>query len=247
MRSELVKIYQGTKFLCSEIKKPESVKHRFTDSLFSKYVLPKQGKVTVEPIDTVTALVKYAPIGKTAILNMANATSKGGGVERGAMAQEECLFRCSNLYTIADVFYPMRLDEFVYTKDVTFIKDVNYRSMSPVKVDVITIAALNLNPKHKQEFHLSEYGYPNNSLGIKTVTLEKICYMLDSAYKNRCTNIILGAFGCGAFKNDPTVMANLFKLVLSKYSHLFDNIVFAIINDRNSVGDNYQIFKTVLE
>jgi uncharacterized protein (TIGR02452 family) len=58
----------------------------------------------------------------------------------------------------------------------------------------------------------------------------------------------LGSWGCGVFDNNPTVISGLFLHILYKerYSSLFDNVVFAIINDHNSVGNNYEIFKSQL-
>jgi uncharacterized protein (TIGR02452 family) len=68
--------------------------------------------------------------------------------------------------------------------------------------------------------------------------------MLSLAIKNNTKNIILGAWGCGVFKNDPDVISKLFYkiLVIEGYSNYFDSVVFAIINDRNSVGNNFDIF-----
>ena len=59
------------------------------------------------------ALIKYCKCGKTAVLNMASSKRKGGGVENGSMAQEECLFRCSNLFTIQDNLYPIQKDQYI--------------------------------------------------------------------------------------------------------------------------------------
>jgi hypothetical protein len=49
------------------------------------------------------------------------------------------------------------------------------------------------------------------------------------------------------FDNNPTIISGLFLHILYKerYSSLFDNVVFAIINDHNSVG-MYEIFKSQL-
>jgi uncharacterized protein (TIGR02452 family) len=76
----------------------------------------------------------------------------------------------------------------------------------------------------------------------------KIKLMLSLAYLNNCDNIILGAWGCGVFKNDPQTIANFFHeiLVLEEYKYMFNKVIFAVINDNNSVGNNYEIFKNIL-
>jgi uncharacterized protein (TIGR02452 family) len=68
--------------------------------------------------------------------------------------------------------------------------------------------------------------------------------MLSLAAKHGVRNIILGAWGCGVFKNDPETISLYFHEVLVQecYSGLFNQVVFAIINDHNSVGNNFGIF-----
>lgn len=245
MREELVKIYQDTKQICSGIPVPKSEKFNWdTDEIYTNYNLTtkKAGNIIVEPMDTVSSLVKYSKSGKTAILNMASAKRKGGGVENGAMAQEECLFRCSNLFTISDDFYPLSEYQYIYTYDATFVKDVNYGIMQPVTADVITIPAINLNGSH------IDFSQPGFNDQYESVILDKMFWMINSAIISGCDNIILGAWGCGVFKNDPNIISRLFKEVLvGDLKESFNNVVFAVINDRNSVGNNYEIFKKTLE
>jgi uncharacterized protein (TIGR02452 family) len=68
--------------------------------------------------------------------------------------------------------------------------------------------------------------------------------MISLAAKNGVQNLILGAWGCGVFKNNPKLMAQYFSEVLvgEGYNLNFKNVVFAIINDHNSVGNNFEIF-----
>ena len=103
---------------------------------------------------------------KVAVLNFASATNPGGGVTRGASAQEECLCRCSGLYSSLnvpetwDLFYtphrkkknPIHNDDIIYTPSVTVFKTdtVNPALMQEkdwYKVDIITCAAPNLREK----------------------------------------------------------------------------------------------------
>lgn len=239
-KEELIAIFEDTKTRCSDIPSPISDKHNTKEGLvyFSEKLA---GEIVVEPLDTVSALTKYVNEGKTAVLNMASNKRKGGGVSKGASAQEESLFRCSNLFTIPDEFYPLEVDEFIYTKQATFIKNVDYSIIYPMDADVITVAAPNLNKENKH-FNLNDI-----SEGYEQIVNKKINAMLDCAASNNCKNIILGAWGCGVFKNEPAVMAKLFNNSLKTKRYFFDKVVFAVINDHNSVANNYEIFKNIIK
>lgn len=206
----------------------------------------------VTDVDTVTALSTYRMhhshndddnYARTCILNMASAKRPGGGVANGAQAQEECLFRCSNLFdNISSDLYPIKHDEAIYTEDVTFFKDSDYAyTHNPMVCDVITIPALNLNSKAKYDDLDLENNYDQ-------ITKDKIDLMLNLCYQRKVVRVILGAWGCGVFKNDPTKMATLFKEVIDeKYENAFDCVEFAVINDHNSVGNNFEIFENILD
>ena len=75
----------------------------------------------------------------------------------------------------------------------------------------------------------------------------KISEMLSMPKKQGCKNLVLSAFGCGVFKNDPSFVAEIFKYYLEYgFASYYENIVFAILNDKNSVGSNFEIFKKIL-
>ena len=69
--------------------------------------------------------------------------------------------------------------------------------------------------------------------------------ILNAAVSEGVETIILGAFGCGAFKNNPEVVALANKNVIKDYLHAFKNIDYAIYCGH---GDdrNYKIFDRVL-
>lgn len=206
------------------------------DEIKGPYLSETEHNIKVINCDTVSAITELVKLGKTCALNMASYKRPGGGVEGGARAQEECLFRCSNLiHNIPKSFYPLSDTTCLYTERAIFFKDVDYDYMEPVESDVITIAAFNLNN-----------GYPKDYINE---TLDKIRLMLTVPYNKGVKNIILGAFGCGVFGNKPDVMSSLFKKVLidEGYSSLYDNVVFAIINDHNSVGSNYEVFRNTFK
>ena len=72
-----------------------------------------------------------------------------------------------------------------------------------------------------------------------------ITRILDIALTNNNDVVILGAFGCGAFENNPGVVAAAAKNVVYKYIHAFRVIEFAVYcSPRDS--HNYDVFNSVL-
>jgi len=231
---KLINVFKDTKNYSIDMNKSVTTKHTFLDSVTIAVTPSIKNNILVVNSDSVTALEIVSKLGKSCVLNMASPSRPGGGVENGAKAQEECLFRCSNLFNvISNIFYPLVENQALYTKDAIFFKDVNYDYMDEIVSDVITIAAMNLN-------EICNY---DNSYYIDT-TKNKIKLMLSLAINNNVENIVIGAWGCGVFKNNPEIISNLFYniLVTNGYADLFKNVVFAIINDNNSVGDNFDIF-----
>lgn len=248
-KEQLIQIYQNTKLVCSDVAKPDSAKCIQVDYVGDIHSRKMEGNVIIEPMDTVSALIKYINPENTkgyqksnAVLNMASSKRKGGGVENGSMAQEECLFRCSNLFNIPDSFYPILQKEFIYTRGASFVKNSKYQVIIPVEADVITMPAVNLNKTHQDNLQNQD-----SVENYEEIMIEKIEKMFDIAAFHMCDNIILGAWGCGVFKNDPKVVAGFFNKVIEKKRMLFDNIVFAVINDNNSVANNYEIFKNTIK
>lgn len=237
MREYLIKVFDDT------IRRIDAGEYK-TDSIYcDKYNLTNhsisKGKnratITVDNDDCINIASKLSKSGFTCMLNMASYKRPGGGVKKGAMAQEEELSRRSNLiYGLPEEWYPLSLNDYIYTQNVTFFKDRHYQIMDPFDCDVITMAAVNLNGLDA----------PHN---YDEIMSKKISNMLYTPYENGCDNLVLSAFGCGVFKNDPHYVAGLFKTIMdSGFDTLYKRISFAILNDRNSVGSNYQIFKEVI-
>ena len=199
----------------------------------------RSAKIIVEENTTFSAARKYLS-GKTAVLNFANPVTPGGGVSVGATAQEECLCRSSNLYMclkaspFTDYYEYHRSredltfsDRLIYTPGVTVFKtDDDIPKLMPKRkwfqVDVITCAApYDVNYMDRAE--------------LKTLFKHRIQNIFEAALDNGVDTLILGAFGCGAFKNPPDVVAAAFHETIEEnsYDDLFDYIVFAI---KNTVG-----------
>lgn len=236
-KEELIQIWQDTKKAFDRFPmKIQSFKAK--SSLDARIRTSKPAVVKTinqDCIEVAKDLVTH--FGKTCMLNMASYKHPGGGVKRGAMSQEEELARRSNMMAGLELHeeqYPLAIDDLIYLKDVTFFKDGNYELINPFDCDVITLAAVNLNGLER----------PKNYL---TIMLAKIRSMFYYAKQEGCKNIVLSAFGCGVFKNDPLEVAEMFQSVIMEPGILygFDNIYFAIINDHNADNDNYKAFKEI--
>lgn len=219
---------------------PEMINASITNSMVytDDNIYNNNINIVVDNMSTTEAVSKYKNEHKLCVLNFASYKKPGGGFINGAIAQEESICHDSTLYNVLssekfDSYYEynnkntnngLYKNRAIYTPDVIFNGSVTI-------VNVITCAAPNLSifkgPKYKA------YDTIRN----------RIKFILDIAEKNNETELILGAFGCGVFKNDPEFVASTFKDLLysTNYYH-FKKVIFAIPG-----GINYDIFKKVFE
>ena len=194
------------------------------------------------------------------VLNFASSTSPGGGVENGASAQEECLCRVSILFPCLttqaawEKFYaphraapnPLHNDDIIYTKDVVVLKDDDYNVLSsPFRVDVITCAAPNLRESPSNRYNRNDgdavHISPEKLLELHVKRARKI---LSAAAANGAEVLILGAFGCGAFRNDPAVVAAAYQQVLPQFLNHFKTVEFAVYCSPRDLR-NYDAFTII--
>ena len=203
----------------------------------------------------------YAEQGlKTAVLNFASATNPGGGVTHGSSAQEECLCRCSTLYNCLntramwDGFYtphrrsgnPLHNDDIIFTPNVQVLKDDDYHPLAnPFAVDVLTCAAPNLREQPVNPYNPSDGEAKRISKDqLYRLHKQRARRILMVAALNEAEVLILGAFGCGAFQNDPTVVARAYNDVLAEFIHHFRTIEFAVYCPPYD-DSNYRAFITL--
>jgi len=204
---------------------------------------------------------------KVCVLNFASAANPGGGVVNGASAQEESLCRCSTLYWNLDTpemwngFYqphrkdrdPLHNDDCIYTPDVVVFKTDTHQPETMEEkdwfhVNVITCAAPNLREKPSNA-HNPMAGAKKVSITPKALLQlheKRLRRILDLAAMNQNEVVILGAFGCGAFQNDPNVVAMAMKKVIPEYLHVFETIEFAVYCTPKD-DSNYRIFHRTLK
>ena len=222
-------------------------------------LFPEAAKVIVTKSSSFDAARKYNNV---AVLNFASATNPGGGVVHGSFAQEECLCRCSTLYcnltekAMMDKFYTphrefgnaLHNDDIIYTPGVVVFKSDAYSNLYQNKtVNVITCAAPNL-----RECPVNKYNAEKNTTKIE-ISDEDLLKLhekrgraiLETARYFGNENVVLGAFGCGAFKNDPEIVARAYKNILPEFVHSFKTIEFAVFCKEGETT-NYNVFKKVL-
>ena len=220
-------------------------------------------RIIVEKNDCLMAAQRLVQEGyNPALLNFASAGHPGGGVETGARAQEETICRRSTLtrsiYTFDASFaskygynhspgnnYPLGNLDFsaIYSPAVTVFKEGLECTLmeNPYQVAVIICAALNLNGRYALK--LTPDGHlPQRA---KEITANKVRTIFRIALMHGHDSLVLGAFGCGAFKNPPAEIAKLFHEVMEEpeFKNKYRLITFSIIDDHNSNNRNLRAFE----
>lgn len=244
---ENIKVFKNTLWMCDsfyENETKEAMKN--TEVIINGASLlrekgNKEQKIRVTHKGSVPVLEGVVTPSRVAVLNFADALTPGGLVWEGESTQEEDLCRCSNLYPcisqnkVFNDYYgynrslenDIYSDRLIYSKDVLFFKDEDYWCI-PIKTkcDVITCPA------------------PVECNDIE-VFRGRIKAIIGAAYNAGATILVLGAFGCGAFGNDPQLVATAFKEVLDEYK-LFDVVYFPFKCSETDPSNNYKVFKEVL-
>ena len=200
--------------------------------------------VTNEDSFEAASKLKYAMV-----MNFANAHQPGGGFLSGAIAQEECLCRNSTLFSSiasqkASVMYnhncenaePLYSDYMLFSPHVCVFRDKKGELLKrPFLTSVATLPAPN---------KMGDAMFEDDRL-INETMKRRIRIMLRNAMHNGNKDLVLGAWGCGVFGNDPKDVANNFRDVLVKegYGKCFNNVRFAIYGREND--PNILAFKKV--
>lgn len=209
-----------------------------------------EAKITVMHGSTIEAILTYREGLKTAVLNFASAKNPGGGFMGGAIAQEESLARSSSLYAsqIKDLtLYNFNKknstflysDYMIYSPGVVFwMNDEGEFLESPVLVDVITSPAPNKGA-------MLQNGRKKEIAELEIVFKSRMDKVFALAKSKGVERLVLGAWGCGVFKNDYEHVAAYFaQLVAEKYGRSFKEIFFAIY-DRSKTKASLEIFQRV--
>jgi uncharacterized protein (TIGR02452 family) len=195
---------------------------------------------TVNNETTLQAAERWAAE-KTLVLNFASAKNPGGGFLTGASAQEESLARSSALYPCLCKFKSMYdshkakislyyNDDMIYSPQVPVFKNDEGDLLKPYySVSFITCAAVNQGALLDQKKSLS--------IEIERVMRERIFKVLSLAAAFGYTHLVLGAWGCGVFRNEPDEVARWFFEILktADFKNKFEKIHFAVLDSSKNL------------
>ena len=199
--------------------------------------------------DTVSALIDEGhdnPGEKIVVLDFASYQNPGGKFLEGSSAQEESLCHASTLFECLSAqknyydYNKLHKNYSLYTDRALYVPDVIFESKTGENVvsDVIACAAPNRRAYAK---HFSTE-FPDFDKRNREATASRIRFIRDIAEENRADVLILGAFGCGAFQNPPTIVAEAMARAAEKYNHAFEIIEFAVYCTLYDLT-HYDIFK----
>ena len=203
---------------------------------------------------TIAALRRLHAVqgGHLACLNFASAKNPGGGFLGGSEAQEESLARSSGLYPCllaAPEYYErnrsnrtaLYLDLAIWSPLVPFFRDDSGALLdSPFLASVLTSPAPNAGAVATNE--------PARIDEVEPVLRRRAAFLLAIAAEHGVRRLVLGAWGCGVFRNDPNVVANIFRELLcgaGQFSRTFDEVIFAIY-DRSPEKLVFRSFQAAL-
>jgi len=212
------------------------------DSLIASHEHDKSSETNIKVLNCTTFAAAKSLVDdgyqNPVCLNFASAKNPGGGFLSGSQAQEECLARASGLYQSLkrkmDYYTINRnhksslyTNHLIYSPSVPVFRDDNDKLLAePYGVSIITSPAVNAGAvKHR----------------IKSV--------LSVALQHKHKSIVLGAWGCGVFENNPNDIARWFFDSLFndiRFSKSFDNVVFAVLDHSKDLA-TYEAFQTCFE
>lgn len=243
--TDRISVWADTQKISAEIPEPpESIKIKYDPG----FLVPKtcaKSEIKFFDMDCIDCALAHAP--DAVILNLADDNFPGGCVALGANAQEEAIFRRTNYCASLKIpqpnndLYPIRDGEAVYSPGISILKTTEATGWQLIPVAKRSKVAFIACPGLK---------YPNTELvnGEPRLTPEdvirlknKIRVIIQTAVKFGHQTVILGALGCGAWRNPIKHVAEIFhELLLGELAGCIPRYYFAILttDDRNSIMRN---------
>ncbi|MGW0120843.1 TIGR02452 family protein [Streptomyces sp. NPDC003327] len=198
-------------------------------------------------------MVTADPTRPVAVLTFASARNPGGGYLNGAQAQEEALCRSSALYVTllrAPDYYEhhraqrdtLYTDRVIHSPRVPVFRDDRGALLAePFTVGFLTSPAPNAGAVRRNTPELADR--------IPAALAARAERVLETAAACGYRRLVLGAWGCGVFRNDPAVVAGAFLDHLTgagRFAGHFDEVVFGVL-DRAADSPTRAAFTRALE
>ncbi|MCY0928708.1 TIGR02452 family protein [Streptomyces sp. H27-H1] len=180
-----------------------------------------------------------------AVLNFASARNPGGGYVRGAKAQEEALCRASALYETllqAPEYYEIHraevstfyTDRVIHSPGVPVFRDDRGNLLdTPFRAGFLTSPAPNAGTIRRQE--------PDREPEIPAALARRAQLVLEVAALHGYRDLVLGAWGCGVFQNDPAQVAEVFRgLLAGRFAGVFERVVFGVLDRKPQTRDTFE-------
>lgn len=220
-----------------------------------------RAKIRIVNADTLNAAIDLAARrpdgGRVAVLNMASDIHPGGGWLKGAVAQEEALCYRSSLHLgLHKRHYPLKRRGGLYTPDVVVVRgDMagGHRLLAPAVahadlpvVSVLSVAAIR-RPELRRRQVGADDAYEFARPADRALTADKMRLCLRMAASRGHSLLVLGALGCGAFRNPPEAVVRCWLEVLgeAEFAGGWWREVWFAVYDRKNEG-NFEIFEDVL-
>jgi uncharacterized protein (TIGR02452 family) len=233
---ELVSCIAQTK--CYELPEIEQIQKAVLAETpkFSNTVFAVKNETTLMGAEFMAQTQQFERIG---VLNFASARNPGGGFLNGTQAQEESLARSSGLYKSllkCSEYYDyhrgsrslLYSDRMIYSPGCpVFKKDDGSLLSTSYIVDFITSPAPNAGEIENKQ--------PEEKDKINEVLYIRGAKLLSLAAYHECDALVLGAWGCGVFRNDPAIVAQMFADLLlanGQFSGRFKSVLFSVLDTR---------------
>jgi uncharacterized protein (TIGR02452 family) len=215
----------------------------------SRKPCPFEGKIDVQDMTTSEAFLHARKLGyKNIVLhNFASNRRVGGGYSTGAVAQEEDCCRCfPQLYrSLKSVqrLYPFEKRDVIVTDPVSMFRTPEeYRIVEePIKEKALFVSAAAPNQRTGEEVS----SWTRAALrGVFLAPFTRPEFVKECDKSRPC--LVLGAWGCGVFRNDPVVMAELTKEAIGAFGGKYAHIIVAIPLFNKTSEHNFDAFERVL-
>jgi uncharacterized protein (TIGR02452 family) len=198
---------------------------------------------------------------RVGVLSFASATKPGGGFLSGTQAQEESLARASTLYTslmtpIGAQFHELHKRDrrggfythaMIFSPSVLVLRDDAGAWVTPYQIEVVTSAAVNAGVVRERA---GDGAGSETAAQIEGTMRERMARILFLFEQQGLRNIVLGSFGTGVFRNDVSMVADIWFDLLAeegaRFMHSFDRVVFGII-DKRTVERFKAVFQSRIE